>query len=168
MAWIIWHGSFRYATFLLAKRLCGVVDGLETLLDNISSQVLAEFKKKEQKVLSAIALAVSTPQLYFITSCEKPKDGCDALWNHFEQKDLGEKLYLKGSTFEVCWKKELPLKLILEYMKEITDKLVSTGTPISEEDQVVTLLGGSLPQGYCMLVTALEVYAWDWLMYSKL
>ena len=43
-------------------------------------------------------------------------------------------------------------------MKEITDKLVSTGTPISEEDQVVTLLG-SLPQGYCMLVTALEVYA---------
>ena len=64
---------------LLAKRLCGVVDGSETLLDNTSSQVLAELKKKEQKALSTIALAVSTPQLYLITSSEKPKDGCDAL-----------------------------------------------------------------------------------------
>ena len=46
----------------------------------------------------------------------------------------------------------------LKYIKEITDKLVSIGAPISEEDQVVTLLG-SLPQGYCMLVTALEAHA---------
>ena len=46
----------------------------------------------------------------------------------------------------------------LKYMKEITGKLASIGALISEEDQVVTLLG-SLSQGYCMLVTALEARA---------
>ena len=40
-------------------------------------------------------------------------------------------------------------------MKELTDKLASVGVPISEEDQVVTLLG-SLPQKYATLVTPLE------------
>ena len=40
-------------------------------------------------------------------------------------------------------------------MKEITDKLAAISAPISEEDQVVTLLG-SLPRNYATLVTALE------------
>ena len=43
----------------------------------------------------------------------------------------------------------------LKSMKELTDKLVAINAPISEEDQVVTLLG-SLPQKYSTLVTALE------------
>ena len=43
----------------------------------------------------------------------------------------------------------------LKEMKEITDKLALIGVPISEEDQVVTLLG-SLPPSYSTLVTALE------------
>ena len=40
-------------------------------------------------------------------------------------------------------------------LKGMKDKLAATGAPISEEDQVVTLLG-SLPQKYSTLVTALE------------
>ena len=48
----------------------------------------------------------------------------------------------------------------LKEMKEIIDRLASIGAPISEEDQVVTLLG-SLPQSYSTLVTALEVHADD-------
>ena len=43
----------------------------------------------------------------------------------------------------------------LKHMKELTDKLAAIGAPITEEDQVVTLLG-SLPQSYSTLVTALE------------
>ena len=37
----------------------------------------------------------------------------------------------------------------LKHMKEITDKLASIGAPISEEDQVVTLLG-SVSQNYVL------------------
>ena len=43
----------------------------------------------------------------------------------------------------------------LKYMKDISDKLAAIGAPISEEDQVVTLLG-SLPKNYATLITALE------------
>ena len=40
-------------------------------------------------------------------------------------------------------------------MKDITDKLAAIGVPISEEDQVVTLLG-SLSRSFATLVTAIE------------
>ena len=43
----------------------------------------------------------------------------------------------------------------LEDMKEITDKLAAIGTSISDEDQVVTLLG-SLPSSWTTPMTALE------------
>ena len=43
----------------------------------------------------------------------------------------------------------------LKQMKEITDQLAAIGAPISNEDQVVTLLG-SLPRSYSTLMTALE------------
>ena len=43
----------------------------------------------------------------------------------------------------------------MEHMKEITDRLTAIGTLISEEDQIVTLLG-SLPASYSALVTTLE------------
>ena len=96
--WMTWKFQVRH--LLLAKGLWGVVDGSETLPEDSSAQVHAEFEKKEQKALSTIALAVSTPQLYLITSCEKPKDAWDALRNHFERKTLANKLYLKNSIFE--------------------------------------------------------------------
>ena len=45
-------------------------------------------------------------------------------------------------------------------MKELTNRLAAVGAPISEEDQVVTLLG-SLPKKYSTLVTALEARGED-------
>ena len=47
------------------------------------------------------------------------------------------------------------LEAHLKHMKEMTDQLAAIGSPISEEDQIVTLLG-SLPPSYSTLVTALE------------
>ena len=43
----------------------------------------------------------------------------------------------------------------IKTMKELTDRLAAINAPISEEDQVVTLLG-SLPPRYSTLVTAFE------------
>ena len=48
----------------------------------------------------------------------------------------------------------------LKEMKELTDKLSSIGASISEEDQVVTLLG-ILPPSFSTVVTALEACADD-------
>ena len=71
---------------------------------------------------------------------------------------MANKLHLKKQYFRSEIKEGTSIEAHLKYMKEITDKIASIGAPISEEDQVVTLLG-SLPQGYCALVTALEACA---------
>ena len=49
------------------------------------------------------------------------------------------------------------LEVHLKRMKGITDQLTAIGSPISEEDHVITLLG-SLPPSYSTLVTALEAH----------
>ena len=137
--WMTWKFQVRH--LLLAKGLWGFVDGSEVLPENPSAQVRAEFEKKSQKAFSNIALAISTPQLYLITSFEKPKDAWDALRNHFERQTLANKLFLKKQYFRSEMKEGTSVEEHLKYMKEITDKLASIGAPISEEDQVVTLLG---------------------------
>lgn len=48
----------------------------------------------------------------------------------------------------------------LKEMKEVTDKIAAVGAFITEEDQVVILLG-SLPKKYSTLVTALEAQGDD-------
>ena len=136
------------------------MNGSEVLSEDSSAQVRAEFEKKQQRAFSTIALAICSLQLYLITSYEKIKDAWDALCDHFERKTLANKLFLKKQYFRTEMKEGTPIEAHLKYIKEITDKLSSIEAPISEEDQVVTLLG-SLPQSYFTLVTALEARADD-------
>ena len=89
-----------------------------------------------------------------------PKDAWDTLKKHFERGTLANKLFLKKQHFRKEMKEGTPVEVHLKEMKGITEKLASIGAPISEEDQVVTLLG-SLPSNYSTLVTALEAHVDD-------
>ena len=100
-------------------------------------------------------LAIDSAQLYLITSSEEPKQAWDALRKHFERGTLANKLFLKKRYFRSEMKEGTPVEQHLKLMKDITDKLAAIGAPISEEDQVVTLLG-SLPRSFATLVTAIE------------
>ena len=151
--WMTWKFQMRH--LLLAKGLWGHVDGSEVLAESADAATRADFSKKSQKAFSTIIMAISTPQLYLVTSCDKPKDAWDKLSAHFECKTLANKLFLKKKYFRTEMKEGTSMETHLKHMKEITDRLAAIGAPISEEDQVVTLLG-SLPQGYSTIVTALE------------
>ena len=151
--WTTWKFQMRH--LLLAKGLWGHVDGTEVLAEDANAQAQAEFRKKSQRAFSTIVLAVSTSQLYLITSCEQPKDAWDVLKKHFERDTLANKLFLKKRYFRTEMKEGTSMESHLKHMKELTVKLAAIDAPITEEDQVVTLLG-SLPQSYSTLVTALE------------
>ena len=99
-----------------------------------------KFCDESQKAISKVVMAISTPQLYLVTSCEEPKDVWDFLKKHFERETLANKLYLKKLYFQKEMKEVTSMEVHLKEMKKITDKLASIGAPISEEDQVVTLL----------------------------
>ena len=66
------------------------------------------------------------------------------------------KLILKKRYFRSKMKECTLMEQDLKLMKDITDKLAAIGAPISEEDQVVTLLG-SLLKSFATLITAVEV-----------
>ena len=55
-----------------AKGFWGHVDGTDELADDATDQVQREFRQKGQKAFSLIIMAISTPQLYVVTSCDKP------------------------------------------------------------------------------------------------
>ena len=129
----------------------------EVIREGATAVAQTEHQKKAQKALSTLVMAISTSQLYLITSCE---DAWDALYNHFERSTLANKLMLKKEYFRMEMKENITIEAHLKKMKELTDKLAAIGAPISEEDQVVTLLG-SLPSDYSTLVTALEARADD-------
>ena len=151
--WCTW--KFQMKHMLLAKGLWGHVTGTERLADEATPAQQTELEKKGQRAFSTIVMAVSTPQLYLITSCEQAKEAWDALRDHFEKDTLANKLMLKKRYFRMEMAEGTPVESHLKQMKELTDKLAAIGAPVAEEDQVVTLLG-SLPQSYSSLVTALE------------
>ena len=151
--WITWKFQMRH--LLMAKGLWKYVDGSEILGEDATDAARTKFHEESQKTISTIVMAISTPQLYLVTSCEQPKDVWDTLRKHFECETLANKLFLKKQYFRKEMKEGTHMAVHLKEIKEITDKLASIGAPISEEDQVVTLLD-SLPPSYSTLVTALE------------
>ena len=64
--WMTWKFQMRH--LLLAKELWGFVDGSEVEREDMTVQEKADHKKKSQKALSVIVMAISTSQLYLITS----------------------------------------------------------------------------------------------------
>ena len=151
--WTTWKFQMRH--LLLAKGLWGLVDGTDELAEGASDVATREFRQKAQKAFSTIIMAIGTPQLYLVTPCEEPKEAWGNLCGHFERETLANKLFLKKQYFRTEMKEGTSVEAHLKQIKEITDRLAAIGAPISEEDQVVTLLG-SLPPSYSNLVTALE------------
>ena len=151
--WSAW--KFQMKHLLLAKGLWGLVDGTEVLGRGANAQQEADFRKRQQKTFSTIALSISSSQLYLITSFEEPRPAWRALCDHYERGTLANKLLLKKQYFRMEMREGDSMDKHLKEMKELTDKLAALGAAVAEEDQVVTLLG-SLPASYSTLVTALE------------
>ena len=68
---------------------------------------------------------------------------------------LPNMLFLKKQFFRMEMKESTTIETHLKQMKELSDQLAVIGAPVTEEDQVVTLLG-NLPKSFSTLVTALE------------
>lgn len=148
--------KFKLKHLLVAKELFGYCDESTEEPDvDATAAVKKAYKLKSQKALSQIVLAVSDEFIYLITECETPKAAWDKLQSHFERDTLANRIYLKKQYFRAVMKDGECVEAHLKRMKDIVNKLSAIKVAISEEDQVVTLLG-SLPERYSTVVTALE------------
>jgi hypothetical protein len=148
--------KFQMKHLLLAKGLFKYVDGSEDApAETASAEAISKYVNDSQKAFSTLALAVSSELVYLISDCTKPDEAWARLQAHFERDTVANKLFLKKRYFRTVMKDGTPIEQHIKDMKELTDKLAAIKAPISEEDQVVTLLG-SLPASYDNVVTALE------------
>jgi len=125
------------------------------LASEASTAAEALLQSPLHKAFSTIAVAIDSAQLYLVISCEEPKQAWNTLKNHFERETLASRLLLKKQYFRSEMKEGTSVNQHLKHMLDIINKLAAIGTPVSEEDQVVTLLG-SLPRSYATLVTPIE------------
>ena len=79
---------------LLAKALWKYVDGSVVLAEDANERDRTDYTVKSQQAVSTLVMAITTPQLYLVTSCEGPKEIWDALRRHYECVTLANKLFL--------------------------------------------------------------------------
>ena len=141
---------------LIAKDLFDYVDGTAPVPESSAqAKEKAEYNSKQAKALSNIILSVDDEVLYLISECSTAQAAWEKLQAHFERDTLANRLFLKKKYFRTVMSENASMESHLKHMKSITDKLAAIKAPVSEEDQVVTLLG-SLPEYYDTIVTALE------------
>jgi len=84
---------------LFARRLWGLVEGMEVLQEETTAQQIVDFNKRSQKAFSMMVMAISLSQLYLVTSCDGPIAAWRAMRNHFERDTLVNRLLLKKQYF---------------------------------------------------------------------
>ena len=55
-------------------------------------------------------MAISTPKLYLVTSCEQPKDVWETLHKPYECETLANKLFLKKMYFRIEMKEGMSVE----------------------------------------------------------
>ena len=152
--WATWKFQVRH--LLQSRDLFAFVDGsAEKPANDAGGDKKKEYERSVNQAYSVLALAVSTDLVYLICECKDPAAAWTALKGHFERNTLGNKLLLKKRYFRAIMKETSTVESHIKYMKGLTSQLAAIDAPISEEDQVVTLLG-SMPDSYSTLITALE------------
>ena len=121
---------------LLDRNLWGYVDGTTTMDPGAEEKLQLEFKRKSQKAL----IAISTPIVPIVQSCTTPVEAWEALRGAFEKCTLAAKLHLRKKYFQMEMQEGGNAEHHIREMKQITDRFAAMGSPISEEDRVMTLL----------------------------
>jgi len=115
-----------------------------------------KFATRHDKALATVVLAVEPSLLYLIGN-----DLTDlvAVWRllleQFQRKTWANKLELKRKLLSLRLAEGGSIQDHIKLMTEIFDELSAIGERVSDENRIVYLLA-SLPEGFNVLVTALE------------
>ena len=134
----------------------GIVTGEEEGPYQQTHDAIMKFKKRKDRALATIVLAVSTTQLYLLgAEPNDPREAWEKLMNQFQRKSWSNKLSIRRKLYDRKPKKGEPIQEHVKGVIELFDELAIIGHPVEEEERVVHLLT-SLPESFDMMVTALE------------
>ena len=138
---------------LLDRELMGYVDGTITL-DAAAEETV--FKRKSQKALTAIVMAICDTPASLIRCCKSPADAWSKLVNKYEKNTTTGKLHLCQRFFTMKMPEGSNAEKHMREMKDISDRLTALGSQLGEDYEIMVLLL-SLPTPYSSLITSLSV-----------
>ena len=140
--------KFNMHMYLMGKDLWEIVSGTETLAeDEADANVRSQFKKQEQKAMSAFCLSVSTPLQIYVRNVKTAKEAWDSLSGHFEEKTLSRKIFYRRKLYSLRMQKNTDMVNHVNSLKTISEHLESLGDVVAEKDLVMILIS-SLPDEY--------------------
>ena len=122
------------------------------------AEPLAKFNTRRDKALAIIVLSVDPTLLYLVGDPRDPIVVWTKLADQFQKKTWANKLHLRKRLYSMRLKEGGSVQEHIKTMTETFNALTVIGDKITEEDRMVHLLA-SLPDSYCVLVTALEACA---------
>ena len=141
---------------LLDRELMGYVDGSIMLDPAAEEPAPTVFKRKSQKALTTIVMAIGDTPASVIRCCKSPADAWNRLVNKYEKNIMTCKLHLCQRFFTMKMPEGSNAEKHIREMKDISDRLTTLGSPLSEDYEIMVLLL-SLPTCYSSLITSLGV-----------
>ena len=140
---------------LMKDNLWGIVSGTEVAPAEMEADKYAKFVVRRDRALATIVLSVDPSLLYLLGDPEDPVAVWKKLSEQFQKKTWANKLSLRRKLNNLRRREGDSVKNHMKSITEIFNDLAVIGTPMEDEDKVVTLLA-SLPESFDMLVTALD------------
>ena len=146
--------KFDMKMLLMRNDVWDIVTGEEVLENGASNVKRAAFKKRENRALSTICLAVSKECKIYVRSAKTSKEAWDTLEKHFEEKTLSRKIMYRQKLYWLRMENDNmvehvnKLKTIAEHLEALDDA--------PPEKELVMILLSSLPKDYNNLITTLE------------
>ena len=91
---------------LIGKDLWELVTGGEVLARGATNKAISEFRKRDNKALSIICLAIEPDLKIYVRSAKSSKEAWDALANTFEEKTLSKIIQYRRKLYSVKLKEK--------------------------------------------------------------
>ena len=154
--------KFNIRMYLVGRDLWEIVEGTEVLQEGADAESTRKFRKRDNKALSDICLAVNTGLQIYVRNAKSSKEAWDSLSNHFEEKTLSRQIELRRKLYSTRLASGSSTTMIdhINHVKTIAEHLESIDDPVRDKDLVMILIS-SLPPEYNNLITTLETLKAD-------
>ncbi len=156
-----YNWKFKVQMLLIREDLWEIVNGSDTApVGTSEAQAIATWRKRDQKALSTICLAIEDSELTHVRACKTAAEAWKNLGEAYETKGLARKLYLRRKFLTHMMIEGDTMQEHITRLSEMAEQLEAIGAEVSDGDMVMTLLC-SLPSSYEMLIVSLETRSED-------
>ena len=131
--------KFDMKMLLMRNDVWDIVTGEEVLENGASNVKRTAFKKRENRALSTITLAVSKECKIYVRSAKTSKEAWETLEKHFEEKTLSRKIMYRQKLYWLRMENENMIEHINK-LKTIAEHLEALDDAPPERELVMILL----------------------------